>query len=59
MKTKKDTPALETEREPTVAEQAEAAQAEKPNALPIQALYKGVAPGTVETLPDGTRVEHL
>lgn len=58
MKTK-NTPALETEREPTVAEEAEAAQAAKDNAVPIQALQLGVAPGTSEVLPDGTRVEHL
>ena len=55
----KNTPALETEREPTVAEEAEAAQAAKDNAVPIQALQGGVAPGTIEVLPDGTRVEHL
>lgn len=58
MKTK-NTPALEADREPTAAEEAEATQAEKDNAVPIQALHAGVAPGTVEVLPDGTRVEHL
>lgn len=52
------TPAKETAREPTVAEEAETAQAEKDNALPIQALQKGVTPGTREVLPDGTIVEH-